>query len=68
MSYYRKRNPDGCRGKVGHKSRKAARVAMKILDNRQMNEYRCRKCGKWHVGRSNRREKILARLDQLLGS
>jgi ribosomal protein L37AE/L43A len=67
MSFYRRKNPSGCRGKVPHKSRAAARKAMKILNNRQMNVYQCRRCGRWHVGRSNRVEKIQARLDQLLG-
>lgn len=54
-------------GKKRHKNQAGAIIHMKKLGNAQMNAYRCPHCGGWHIGHSNREDKIQARLDQLLG-
>lgn len=56
-----------CLGKVGHKDKLSAIIAMRKAKNKQMNTYTCKRCGKWHIGRSNKEHKIQARLTQLLG-
>lgn len=55
-----------CR-KVKHRSRGAAIAALKAINNAQLNAYRCRACGFWHLGNSKAEHKVQARIDQLLG-
>ena len=64
---YRKKHKNGCAGKKRHANQVGAIIHMKKLKDRGLNSYPCSKCGGWHVGHSNREEKIQARLDQLLG-
>ncbi len=64
----KKREAFRCGGKIRHKGKVGAIIHLKKLGNAQMNFYRCPHCGGWHVGHSNRMEKMQARLDQLLGS
>lgn len=63
----KKRRRESCNGKVRHQDQRGAIIHMKKVKNAQLNAYPCSKCGGWHVGRSNRMEKIHARLDQLIG-
>lgn len=62
----RKRRPH-CKGKIRHKDQTGAIIAMRKMRNAQLNGYPCPDCGGWHVGHSNRMQKIQARLDQLIG-
>jgi predicted RNA-binding Zn-ribbon protein involved in translation (DUF1610 family) len=57
---------NGCRGKVRHRTKEAAIITMKKQKNAGLNTYPCPLCGGWHIGRSNRPDKIIARIDQLL--
>lgn len=44
----------GCTGKVRHETSGSARDAMSLMaiqePEKQFNVYRCKHCGKWHVG------------------
>jgi len=57
---------NGCRGKVRHRSQTGAIIAAKKMRIAGLTTYPCAVCGGWHVGTSNRPDKILARLNQLL--
>lgn len=57
----------GATGKVRHVTRGGAEKALSVLDNAQLNAYRCKACGGWHLGNSNDPVRIQARIDQLLG-
>ena len=39
-----------CAAHVGYESREAANTRRLILDTGHLNVWRCRLCGKWHVG------------------
>jgi hypothetical protein len=54
-------------GKVAHKTREGAMIHINRLENRGMDPYRCRLCGRWHIGNSRKDWKIQDRIDQLLG-
>lgn len=54
-----------CGDKVCHKSRGAAYAALKRINNVGLVMYKCG-CGSWHLGHSNKPEKLAARIDQLL--
>ena len=56
---------NSCTGKVRHKDRTAAIIALKRVNNHGLGGYPCRYCGGWHLG--NNPKKIQLRLDQLLG-
>lgn len=58
---------DGCTGKRRHRNRSGALIHMEKLGEPGMNAYRCRKCGGWHIGHSNRAAGIQSRLDRLIG-
>jgi len=55
-------------GKVRHANQAAAVYAMKCLNNRGLNSYRCDACRGWHLGNDRKNQnKVQARIDQLLG-
>ncbi len=54
-------------GKKRHRSQGGARIHMGKLGEPGMNAYRCHQCGGWHIGHSNREQKIQSRLDRLIG-
>ena len=53
-----------CSGKVRHKDKAAAIIALKRINNHGLSGYFCRYCKGWHLG--NNPKKIQLRLDQLL--
>lgn len=57
---------DGCTGKRRHADLGAAVRVLKKLKNAGLSPYPCRRCKGWHIGNSNRPDKIVARIDQLL--
>jgi hypothetical protein len=57
----------GCSGKIRHRNKAGACIALKRMKNAQMSAYPCRHCKGWHIGRSRHWAKINARLDQLIG-
>ena len=60
-----KTRANSCTGKVRHKDRTAAIIALERVNNHGLSGYPCRYCGGWHLG--NNPKKIQLRLDQLLG-
>jgi hypothetical protein len=56
-----------CQGKVRHKDRTGAIIALKKMKNAQLSAYQCPYCHGWHLGHSHHPMKIQARLDQLIG-
>lgn len=62
-----KRPKPGCSGKVRHRDKTSAVIAMKRMKNAQLSAYQCPYCSGWHVGKSQHWAKINARLDQLIG-
>jgi len=57
---------NGCSGKVRHKTKNGAVIAMIKMNNAGLSTYPCRSCGGWHVGTSRSELKVQRRLDQLL--
>lgn len=58
----------GCGSKVGHKTKDEAYAEIRAILKRnflfhRIHPYRCRYCGKWHVGRTN--EILYHRFDEL---
>lgn len=51
----------GCRGKVGHASRRRALAVVRAMrrqavqDSAALDAYRCRECRLWHVGHASKR-------------
>lgn len=56
---------NSCTGKVRHRNRLGAIIALKKVNNRGLSGYACKYCGGWHLG--NNPKKIQDRFDQLLG-
>ena len=42
----------GCAGKQRHPNRKVAQFYADKIEHPRINVYKCRFCGKWHVGKS----------------
>lgn len=59
-----KTKENSCLGKVRHRDRLGAIIALKKINNHGLSGYYCRYCKGWHVG--NNPKKIQLRLDQLL--
>lgn len=62
-----KKHVPKCAGKVRHKDKAGAVIALKRINNAQLSAYHCPTCKGWHLGRSRHPMKINARLDQILG-
>jgi hypothetical protein len=43
----------GCTGKVRHPTKAGAIRAVKIVGDKSVRPYVCRRCGGWHTGHSN---------------
>lgn len=61
-----KTKANSCTGKVRHKDRQAAIIALKRINNHGLSGYHCSYCKGWHLG--NNPKKIQLRLTQLLNT
>jgi hypothetical protein len=55
----RRKKRKSCRSKIAHSSRDHAMIALKKLQKtnfifHKMRPYKCKFCGKWHIGRTNK--------------
>jgi len=57
---------NGCTGKVRHRTKIGAVIAMRKMNNAGLGTYPCPLCHGWHVGTSRSEYKVQKRLDQLL--
>ena len=61
------RRRDGCSGKKKHPNRSVACIARRRQKLVGTRAYKCRVCGMWHLGRSNRPYDVQQRISAILG-